>query len=78
MEVERDGEVVAKVQKALITPLRDRFAIELAGGGELSAKGNIVDHEYEIERDGEKVARDFEALVPGQGDVRHRGRRRPG
>ena len=56
MEVERDGEVVAKVQKALITPLRDRFAIELAGGGELSAKGNIVDHEYEIERDGEKVA----------------------
>jgi uncharacterized protein YxjI len=56
MEVERDGETVAKVQKALITPLRDRFSIELESGGELSAKGNIVDHEYEIERDGEKVA----------------------
>jgi len=56
MEVERDGQVVATVKKALITPLRDRFAIELADGAELSAKGNIVDHEYEIERDGHKVA----------------------
>jgi uncharacterized protein YxjI len=56
MEVERDGETVATIQKALITPLRDRFSIELAHGGELSAKGNIVDHEYEIERDGDKIA----------------------
>jgi len=56
MEIERDGDTVATIKKALITPLRDRFAIELEDGGELSAKGNIVDHEYEIERDGEKVA----------------------
>ena len=56
MEVEHDGETVATIKKALITPLRDRFAIEVAGGGELSAKGNIVDHEYEIERDGHTVA----------------------
>jgi uncharacterized protein YxjI len=56
MEIERDGETVATIKKALITPLRDRFVIHLEGGGELSAKGNIVDHEYEIERDGDKVA----------------------
>ena len=56
MEVERDGETVATIKKALVTPLRDRFAIEVEGGGELSAKGNIVDHEYEIDRDGNKVA----------------------
>ncbi|MGH2885800.1 MAG: LURP-one-related/scramblase family protein [Solirubrobacteraceae bacterium] len=56
MEIERGGDTVATIKKALITPLRDRFAIELEAGGELSAKGNIVDHEYEIERDGEKVA----------------------
>src|SRR5436305_2578998 len=56
MKIERDGDTVATVKKALITPLRDRFAIELEDGGELSAKGNIVDHEYEIERDGTKVA----------------------
>jgi uncharacterized protein YxjI len=56
MEIERDGETVATIKKALVTPLRDRFAIDLENGGELSAKGNIVDHEYEIERDGEKIA----------------------
>jgi uncharacterized protein YxjI len=56
MEIERDGETVATIKKALITPLRDRFAIDIEGAGELSAKGNIVDHEYEIERDGDKIA----------------------
>jgi uncharacterized protein YxjI len=56
MEVERGGDTVATIKKALITPLRDRFSIELTGGGELSAKGNIVNHEYEVERDGHKVA----------------------
>lgn len=56
MKVERDGETVATIKKALISPLRDRFAIELEDGTELSAKGNVVDHEFEIERDGEKVA----------------------
>ena len=56
MEIERDGETMATIKRAWLTPLRDRFAIELAGGGELRAKGNIVDHEYEIERDGHKVA----------------------
>ena len=56
MEIERGGETVATIKKALITPLRDRFAIELEAGGELTAKGNIVNHEYEIERDGDKVA----------------------
>jgi uncharacterized protein YxjI len=56
MEIEAGGHTVATVKKALITPFRDRFAIEVQGGGELSAKGNIVDHEYEIERDGDTVA----------------------
>jgi uncharacterized protein YxjI len=56
MEIERGGETVATIKKALITPLRDRFAIELEDGGELSAKGNIVDHEFAIERDGKQVA----------------------
>jgi uncharacterized protein YxjI len=56
MEIERDGETVATVKKALITPLRERFTIDIERGGELDAKGNIVDHEYEIERDGDKIA----------------------
>jgi uncharacterized protein YxjI len=56
MKVERDGDTVATVKKALVTPFRDRFSVQLEGGGELSAKGNVVDHEFEIERDGDKVA----------------------
>jgi uncharacterized protein YxjI len=56
MTIERHGDTVATVKKALISPLRERFKIELEDGGELEAHGNIVDHEYEIERDGHKVA----------------------
>ena len=56
MEIERGGRKVATVKKALITPLRERFSIEVEGGDDLEAKGNIVDHEYKIERDGDKVA----------------------
>lgn len=56
MDIERGGQTVARVKKALITPLRERFAIEVEGGDDLEAKGNIVDHEYKIERDGDRVA----------------------
>jgi uncharacterized protein YxjI len=56
MEIERDGHTVATVRKALVTPLRERFSIDVADGEAMEAKGNIVDHEYKIERGGEKVA----------------------
>jgi uncharacterized protein YxjI len=56
MVLERGGDRVATIRKALIRPLRERFTIDVEGGGELKAKGNIVDHEYEIERDGQKIA----------------------
>jgi len=56
MKIERDDERWRRSKKALITPLRDRFSVELADGTELKAKGNIVDHEYKIERDGDAVA----------------------
>ena len=56
MEIERGDKTVATVKKALITPLRDRFSIEVDGGEDMEAKGNVVDHEYKIERGGDKVA----------------------
>ena len=55
MEIERGDETVATVKKALVG-IRDRFSIDVEAGGDLSAKGNVVDHEYEFERDGRKVA----------------------
>jgi uncharacterized protein YxjI len=47
---------VATVRKALVSPLRDRFSIEVEGGEDVEAKGNVVNHEYKIERGGERVA----------------------
>jgi uncharacterized protein YxjI len=49
MAIERDGETIATVHKALVG-IRDRFMIDLGHGADLKAHGNIVDHEYEIER----------------------------
>jgi uncharacterized protein YxjI len=51
-----DGSRMAKVHKALISPLRERFKVDVEDGEDLEIQGNIVDHEYEIERDGHKVA----------------------
>jgi len=57
MEIEApDGSSLATVKKAMISPLRERFTVDVAGGAELTAQGNIVDHEFEIEADGTKVA----------------------
>ena len=56
MEIERGGRTVATVRKALVSPLRDRFAIDVEGGDDMEAKGNVVDHEYKIERGGDTVA----------------------
>jgi uncharacterized protein YxjI len=45
----------AKVKKALVG-IRDRFHVEVEHGDDLKVHGNIVDHEYEVERNGDKVA----------------------
>jgi uncharacterized protein YxjI len=45
----------ATVTKRIIG-IRDHFKVEVDGGEDLQVHGNIVDHEYEIERDGDKVA----------------------
>jgi uncharacterized protein YxjI len=57
MEIEGpQGDRMALVHKALISPLRERWKVDVEGGPDLEAHGNIVDHEYEIEADGRKVA----------------------
>jgi uncharacterized protein YxjI len=50
--IERQGEEIATVAKALVTPVRDRFTIDVAGGGTLEAKGDLLDHEFTIEWEG--------------------------
>lgn len=56
MEIERGGKTVATVKKAMVSPLRDRFSIDVVDGEEMEAKGNVADHEYKIERGGHEVA----------------------
>ena len=51
-----DGERLALVHKALISPLRERWKVDLPGDREWKVQGNVVDHEYEIEDDGRKIA----------------------
>jgi uncharacterized protein YxjI len=47
MEVEDpQGNRLAMVKKALISPFRDRWSVEIAGGPDLEVQGNILDHEY--------------------------------
>lgn len=49
------GDRKATVKKKMIS-IRDKFIVEVENGPEYEAHGNLVDHEYEIERDGETVA----------------------
>jgi uncharacterized protein YxjI len=57
MTIQRpDGSAAAKVHNALVTPLRDRWSIDVPGGADLSTKGNIVNHEYRIQQGGTTVA----------------------
>ena len=57
MEIEGpDGKRMALVQKAMIDPVRERWVVKVEGGPDLHVQGNIVDHEYRIERDGSPVA----------------------
>jgi len=57
MEIEdRDGRRVAMVKKAMVTPLRDRWTVQVHDGPDLEVKGNILDHEYTIEDDRTRAA----------------------
>jgi uncharacterized protein YxjI len=47
MEIEdAHGDRLALVKKALVTPLRDRWVVDVSGGPDLDVRGNLMDHEY--------------------------------
>ena len=50
------GDTRATVHKRLLG-IRDHYVIEVDDGEDYKAHGNIVDHEYDIERDGDTVAK---------------------
>ena len=55
IKIDLHGGRSATVKKALVG-VRDRFHVEVDGGDDIKVHGNIVDHEYEMERDGDKIA----------------------
>jgi uncharacterized protein YxjI len=56
MTVKKDGRRAAVIHKALVTPLRDRFTVSIEDGPDLRIQGNIVNHEYRMMQNGERVA----------------------
>lgn len=56
MEIEGpDGERLAMVKKAMVTPLRERWVMEMSDGPDLRVQGHVLDHEYEIEQGDTKI-----------------------
>ena len=56
MNILRDGRTVATVRKALFSPFGDRFGVDVEGGDDLKVKGDLLGHDYRIERGGRTVA----------------------
>src|SRR4051794_10227383 len=50
------GGTAGTIKKAMITPLRDRYTMDVAGQADLETQGNITNHEYTIEQGGRPVA----------------------
>jgi uncharacterized protein YxjI len=57
MTIERDGDVLVTVKKKRLAFLRDVYRAELASGEELEVRGDLIDKEYDIEYEGERLAR---------------------
>ncbi len=56
MDIARNGRTVATVKKALVTPLRGRFSINVQGAPDMDAEGNILGHEFKIAQGGRQIA----------------------
>jgi uncharacterized protein YxjI len=56
MDIARGGQTIATVKKALVTPLRGRFSVKVAGGADMDVQGNILAHDYKIEQGGREIA----------------------
>ncbi|MEN0062342.1 MAG: LURP-one-related family protein [Myxococcota bacterium] len=50
------GDHVATVRKKLFTVFRDRYVVDMTSGDDLDVTGDLLAHEYKIERHGEPIA----------------------
>lgn len=52
-----DGRILATVTRAMLRLLRDHFTVNITGGPDIEIQGSVIDHEYEFEQGGHKIAR---------------------
>lgn len=65
MDIRRlDGSVAATVHNAMLSPVRDRWRIEVPGGESMVASGNLLHHEYALRRGGDTIAVVSKTWVP--------------
>jgi len=77
MEIEGpNGGTMATVKKAMITPVRERWVVNVEGGPDMDVQGNILDHEYRIGNVAEVSKKWFRIrdtygveIEPGQNDA---------
>jgi len=55
-EIVIDGTDVAEVRRHLLTPFGERFTIDVHGAGGMEIKGDLLSHEFTIDRDGQTIA----------------------
>ena len=55
-EITIDGKDVAEVRRHLLAPFGGRFTIDVHGAGGMEIKGDLLSHEFTIDRDGRTVA----------------------
>ncbi len=54
-EITIDGKNVAEVRKHLFTAFHERFTIDVIGTGDMEITGDLLSHEFTIQRDGQTV-----------------------
>jgi uncharacterized protein YxjI len=57
MDIKRaDDGLAATIKKAFINILRDTWKVEIPDGPDMEIRGNILDHEYQINSEGGRIA----------------------
>jgi uncharacterized protein YxjI len=51
-----DGKDVAEIRRHLLAPFGERFTIDVHGAGGMEIRGDLLGHEFTIDRDGHTVA----------------------
>ena len=55
-EITIDGKNAAEVREHLFTPMRKRFTIDIPGASPMEMTGDLLSHEFTIQRDGQTAA----------------------